>query len=833
MLVDGDGVSVADPAHASVPGPGRAPSGPARVRELIARLPLTAAIERPNIVHMGEAWLPRDAGRVPSIPFAVLMAGGADPADQRILGVELVLGGIGHMADAISDQHAVALLDARGTPLAGAGQALLQPERLKPLLGTDQETDFKIDIGSGEGSGEVRGTIIGIPETPGWSVVVAEPVEVVLASTTEIRKLMVPQIVFAIVIAAVLAFGTASSLSRPVEQLRDAALRVAEGEVGVHAEVDRGDEIGELARAFDHMSDRLRANRAEIEAQQGEIEAFARELQQRVDERTRELRDAQEELVRSGQLAAVAELGAGLAHELNNPLAAVLGLAQLLRHQHPDNAVLSDLETQANRCRDVVATMMRVSELEVDPTDAPVVELSDVFDQVRGLVEGPFRQRGVALAIADAADPADRTLKVRVDPVHGSRVLAQILNALRAGLAPGATVTITPRQQAEVVVIDLVPDRPVADRPDRRDDWLASGHGLWVARQLLARLGGRLVQSAPARSADHPTTTDSLPQPPDPAPADPDPVPSAGVGGRAAGGMSDHAPFRDHHPRSRRRDRDVDGAVAVCTGRGRPRPALPRRSARGGPPRAGGPAAGARRRAGPQRRGSGRDGGGRAGGAVAGAGDQGADRADLVAAGGGGGRGGGVARARERRAAGDRAADSGAVRLTNRGRVVLATNGDFAVGVERTDPEDGAFGVMQINATRGSVSLSGMDATQLQEGEQAVVIDRHAEVGTVPEELLLAVDWPAEARTRAAATTVSGVTLPGALVKLSGTFGERTVKANSEGRFVAELPLEEGDNPIEVSATDILGKAASIEGMLQTRDTRGPSFGAGVDYNRP
>ncbi|MEZ4240856.1 MAG: hypothetical protein R3F59_32805 [Myxococcota bacterium] len=139
-----------------------------------------------------------------------------------------------------------------------------------------------------------------------------------------------------------------------------------------------------------------------------------------------------------------------------------------------------------------MATMLRVQEMEEDPTDAPVVQLSDVLQQVSGLVGGPFRQRGVSLA---AIEPSP-SMRVRIDPVHGSRILAQVLNAMRAGLEPGSTVTMSARAEGGAVVVDLLPDREVGEHPDRRDDWLASGHGLWVARQLLDRLGGRLDPAA-------------------------------------------------------------------------------------------------------------------------------------------------------------------------------------------------------------------------------------------------------------------------------------------------------------------------------------------------
>ncbi|MEQ1572252.1 MAG: FecR domain-containing protein, partial [Myxococcota bacterium] len=169
--------------------------------------------------------------------------------------------------------------------------------------------------------------------------------------------------------------------------------------------------------------------------------------------------------------------------------------------------------------------------------------------------------------------------------------------------------------------------------------------------------------------------------------------------------------------------------------------------------------------------------------------------------------------------------ESGAVRVANRGREVLATNGEFTVGVS----DD----VMQVGATQGTLSMSGVDAARVEQGQQVTVVDRRATVSPIPEELLLAVQWPAEARTRAEITRVTGTTQPGASVRLRGSFGVRTVTADREGRFEAELPLVEGDNRIAVDATDLLGQSTTVEGMLQTRDTRGPSFHGGVDYRPP
>lgn len=125
----------------------------------------------------------------------------------------------------------------------------------------------------------------------------------------------------------------------------------------------------------------------------------------------------------------------------------------------------------------------------------PVVELSEVLHQVRDLVGGAFRQRGVLLEMTPSTSSH---FKLRLDPLHGGRIIAQILNALRAGLEPGATIAVTALREGGAVVLELRSDQPMAQSADRRDDWLTTGHGLWVARQLLDRLGGRLDADLPA-----------------------------------------------------------------------------------------------------------------------------------------------------------------------------------------------------------------------------------------------------------------------------------------------------------------------------------------------
>jgi len=168
--------------------------------------------------------------------------------------------------------------------------------------------------------------------------------------------------------------------------------------------------------------------------------------------------------------------------------------------------------------------------------------------------------------------------------------------------------------------------------------------------------------------------------------------------------------------------------------------------------------------------------------------------------------------------------ESGAVRVGNGDRSVVATRGEFEMGV--------AGDVLQVVPLEGDLVLSGVDITRVEEGQQATVVDRHAEIASVPRELLLDVTWPAGQRTRMDRTRVEGTTAPGAKVVAKGRFGTRTTLAGRDGRFALEVPLEEGDNDVQLTAIDPVGRRTEVEGELQTRDTRAPTLRGGVEYGK-
>ena len=97
----------------------------------------------------------------------------------------------------------------------------------------------------------------------------------------------------------------------------------------------------------------------------------------------------------------------------------------------------------------------------------------------------------------------------------------------------------------------------------------------------------------------------------------------------------------------------------------------------------------------------------------------------------------------------------------------------------------------------------------------------------IPDSLLLEVAWPEEAVTRDTEVSLSGRTSPYASVTLHGAAGSATIRAGSDGRFASSLPLQEGENTVEVTVEDVMGNRERTTWEVE-RDTEAPSVNTEV-----
>ncbi|HVI77415.1 MAG TPA: HAMP domain-containing protein, partial [Candidatus Acidoferrum sp.] len=127
-----------------------------------------------------------------------------------------------------------------------------------------------------------------------------------------------------VLIAAMSWFVIWQVVGRPVKALHDGTEHLAAGDLGYQIDVHSKDEMGELARSFNDMS-------RELESEHKENAAWTQTLEQRVEQKTRELKRAHEHALHTEKMASIGKMAAVLAHEINNPLSGILTYAKLLR----------------------------------------------------------------------------------------------------------------------------------------------------------------------------------------------------------------------------------------------------------------------------------------------------------------------------------------------------------------------------------------------------------------------------------------------------------------------------------------------------------------------
>ena len=482
-LLTADGEPMAGPVYQEHPDPlgewaAHEGVSPARAAQLLERAPWAAAAATGTAV--GQPYRPAGA-RAVVVPVAVSAGGGRGGA---VLVAELSLAWLGdRFAEHRVEGQAVALLDGSGEVLVGAASEMLDPSSFGSFDGNlEGELTTTLEDGT-----DVLQTFDSVADL-GWDVVVAAPLASTRAAGLEIRAAMYYFYGLAVLLTAVVGLMGASQLARPVVALKDAALAVAEGELGRRVAPGGSLELSELGKAFNFMSRRLKQNREELARQAGEIEAFNRELQERVYERTRELTEAQARLVESSRLAAVAHMGAGLAHELNNPVAGILGMTQLALARSGDGELgpaLRSIEAQAQRCREILATLNKLT--GDGPGVRQALELHTLVDSVLELTGGSMAERGVAVEHRRSAP-----LHTTGDPVRLGQAFSQLIRSLSLKLESGGALIISGAVSPNGVELQLTLSGP---QRETRDDWLASGMGFWIAHQIVGQHQGWLEEA--------------------------------------------------------------------------------------------------------------------------------------------------------------------------------------------------------------------------------------------------------------------------------------------------------------------------------------------------
>ena len=140
-------------------------------------------------------------------------------------------------------------------------------------------------------------------------------------------------------------------------------------------------------------------NSLHLIAMQENLRKWNEELEKKVDERTRQLQETQAQLVQAEKLATIGTLAGGVAHEINNPLTAVLTNAQILKMsaQGDDLESLSLIEEGAKRCQAIIQKLMKYARKPAEPQIRENVDVNKVVANMAAFLEYQLRQDNIQL----------------------------------------------------------------------------------------------------------------------------------------------------------------------------------------------------------------------------------------------------------------------------------------------------------------------------------------------------------------------------------------------------------------------------------------------------
>jgi len=324
--------------------------------------------------------------------------------------------------------------------------------------------DDRISSGVETVAGERVGTSaipVEVEGTTRWVAVLSSPLDDVEDNVALIRRQILIAGAIAIAAAGLVGFWAAGAVSRRLQRLRRAAEHVAQGDFTSPIPIESGDELGQLARAFNEMQRRLEG-----------------------------LDSARKEFI------------ANASHELRTPIFSLGGFVELLETDEPSpkerREFVAEMRGQVERLQKLTLDLLDLSKLDADAMEirAESVDLRSLARRVAAEFKPKARAhrskiqvrgRGEALAIADP----DRT----------SQIIRILIDNALTHTSQGTDVTVTAvsgNGAAELIVgdagrgIDKRSQERVFDRFYTGDTAQGSGLGLAIADELAARMDGGL-----------------------------------------------------------------------------------------------------------------------------------------------------------------------------------------------------------------------------------------------------------------------------------------------------------------------------------------------------
>lgn len=323
--------------------------------------------------------------------------------------------------------------------------------------------------------------------------------------------ILVLMFVVLMVLSALVAVRGAKTIFKPIEAMSAVVRATRTGEARRVGTVRSRDEVGELAREFDAMLDLLQERNREIQS-------WADQLEDKVAERTAELeqknldlrrtiaalRDTRAQLVVAEKLAALGELTAGVAHEINNPTQVMLGNLEVIEQQLGESAepVRDEIRLvidQIYRIQDIINNLLQYARPDEYAGYLTDVDVNELVMATLKLVRHLRKEKTFTIELS-----LEAIARVRISSHELQQVLVNLLvNAIQALPGDGGVVTVKSRDWENRGVAISVEDNGAgmdADSLNRvfnpfystKGQGGGTGLGLSVSYGLIRRYGGNI-----------------------------------------------------------------------------------------------------------------------------------------------------------------------------------------------------------------------------------------------------------------------------------------------------------------------------------------------------
>ncbi|MDE2439833.1 MAG: cache domain-containing protein [Betaproteobacteria bacterium] len=323
--------------------------------------------------------------------------------------------------------------------------------------------------------------------------------------------------VLGMLLAGGFAVLSARRVFQPIERMHATMTAIEHGNLDARVgNVQSEDELGEMAAHFDRLLDQLQAQAESLKRWGTSLDAKVAERTAALERAVADLKAAQSQLVMNEKLAAIGQLTAGVAHEINNPIAVVQGNLDVLRdvlgpRAEPVANEIKLIHEQVQRIRLIVAKLLQFARPQdyvgyLEPVDTAVL-LQDCLLLVRHLLT----KGDIAIE-----QHVDSTRRIVCNKNELQQVIINLfVNAIQA-MPNGGVLKISVEDWDEadmplgicLVVSDSGPGISEADLAQLFKPFFTAkkpggnGLGLWVSQALVERYGGRITaESAPGKGA--------------------------------------------------------------------------------------------------------------------------------------------------------------------------------------------------------------------------------------------------------------------------------------------------------------------------------------------